>query len=363
MKLKLIVLLIFLMPKDIWSLTYLYSNNTQSNMYSNLKELFNKHTVSFIETDNINKDDNLYVIFDACNIAAKKLPKHYIVFQTLNIPKIGLTKEYLNILSNAIAVWDNKWENIKKYDESVHNHYYFPENYECAQACLLPCQLPVNALSTYKSLLSYSNARNTDISNFLPIIFAYTISAKPKNILELGVRSAESTIAFSKAAALIDAKLIGVDLDVNIPENYRALNNASYFSMNDLEFPNFYIWDKQFPKEKFDIIFIDTSHVYQHTMDEIRAFLPLLSDNGMLMFHDSHMSPLENDLYMRLNNTYDGSGWNNQKGVNRAIKDSFSIVFDEDKYNNFIFKYNKSSWELFHYPFCNGLTVIKRIIK
>lgn len=365
MKLRsLIVFVILLMSKDTLSITYFYSNNSKSPMYQNLKELFNKHKVNFYETNDLNKNNkNLYIIFDAFNIDKTNMPLNYIVYQTLNLKEHGLTTDYLNILSDAIAVWDGDWQNIKKYDFKVYNHYYFPENYEYAQACILPCQLPHSVLRSYKELLCYSNSKNTDISNFIPIIFAYTIVANPKNILELGIRTGESTISFSKAAALINAKLFGVDLDAQIPTIYRTLNNASYFSMNDLEFPDFYIGDTRFNKDKMDIIFIDTSHLYNHTVDEIKKFLPLLSDDGMLMFHDSNMCPIENNgLYVRLNRTIDG-GWNNEKGVARAIKDSFAITFDESKYNNFNFEYNKSLWELIHYPFCNGLTVIKRLLK
>ena len=72
---------------------------------------------------------------------------------------------------------------------------------------------------------------------------------------------------------------------------------------------------------KLDIVFIDTSHFYRQTLDEIRLFAPLLSERGMLLFHDSNVTPLNNGrACLRLNNTIGSTNVNNSRGVTHAIK-------------------------------------------
>ena len=129
--------------------------------------------------------------------------------------------------------------------------------------------------------------------------------------------------------------------------------------IDDLHFPTW--WKHSDYKDlRADIIFIDTSHYYDHTMKELDIFLPFLNNNGLLMFHDTNMCPFPKNTYLRINNTL-GIGWDNKKGVVRAIKDFFSITFDESTYTSLHFSSLNSDWTLLHYPYCNGFTIIKKL--
>jgi hypothetical protein len=76
------------------------------------------------------------------------------------------------------------------------------------------------------------------------------------------------------------------------------------------------------------------------------------------MFHDSNVTPLNNNTaYVRLNNT-SGVAIGNPRGVTQALKEFLNLDFDESRYINQVCAHNGSSWRIIHYPFCNGLTVL-----
>lgn len=355
----------------------LTDNMNLSSLYKNTKEIYiydknhkSEYIKNLLQSNNIQckyinscdkNSDSLFLIFDAYELPLGSFPKNYIIYQTADLEKVKLTQDYVNKLSKSVAIWDYSWNNINKYNTAIFNYYYFPENYEFADPVILSCLLPTNTLNNYKEMLIYSNKVNTDISSHLPTIFAHSVLQNPDILIELGIRGGESTKAFSKALQFCKhTKLIGLDVDNTAGNAYNNLKNALFVCMNDVDFPKYWKNNTELNKRSIDIIFIDTSHLYEHTFAEISAFAPLLSQRGFLLFHDSHMSPLINYTYTRINNIMGSGGWDNGKGVIRAIKDYFSIKFEETKYAHFGFIKDEKSWEIIHYPFCNGLTLIKK---
>ena len=156
---------------------------------------------------------------------------------------------------------------------------------------------------------------------------------------------------------------MGVDIDKRFAKTYAQYNDArlEFFKMSDVSFPQYYRSRSEFNNKKADIIFIDTSHIYDHTVAEIKAFLPMLNDKGMFLFHDTNMSPLTEYKWKCINGDLCGRGWNNKKGVIRGIRDCFGISIDETKYINRKFTKDGITWKLIHYPFCNGLTLLKKL--
>lgn len=242
----------------------------------------------------------------------------------------------------------------------LHNYLYMPKNYEHANPVILPCCMPISTLNTYKELLCYSNQKDTDISSHLPALFCHAVLQDPHTIIEAGVRGGESTKPLYKAAQLCDAQLIGIDNEPSWAQTtYNNMNNAICLEMNDLDFEMYY-QSGPLKDKKIDVIFIDTSHEYKHTLGEITVFVPFLSDNGALMFHDSNVTPLVGGGYVRLNGSGDAAP-GNPRGVPQAIKEYFGIEFNEYNYYNTTFTKNGIEWHMTHYPFCNGLTIIKKL--
>lgn len=305
-------------------------------------------------------DQNLYIVCNIQTIPLDSLPKYYIVYQSLNLSATVLNNDYLIKLTQAIAVWDNSFNNIEKYRNQVHNYLYFPANYEYADTITIPCKLPVMQLTSYKKLLEYSNANNTDISSHLPTIFFYAALQNPSIIVEAGVRGGESTIAFKYALEFCTAQIIGIDIEPTSNTIYQQIKNSIFLCMNDLEFDKYFL--KNFEtNSKLDVVFIDTSHLYTHTLEEIKLFSPLLNENGIILFHDSNVTPLlDGTAYLRLNNTM-GKAGGNTRGVTEAIKKYLSVSFDESRYQNFTCKSGNQNWHLTHFPYCNGLTILRKV--
>ncbi len=191
----------------------------------------------------------------------------------------------------------------------------------------------------------------TDICDHLPSLFAETLSAKPKLIVELGVRGGESTFVFERAAQIIDAKLLSVDM--NDCKNVSAWKDWNFVQSDDIKFA------KEFPEyaaqkgwsAEIDLLFIDTSHEYNHTVAEINAWFPYLSKNASVIFHDTNLR----ELYKRRDSSW-GLGWDNERGVIRAVEEYFEKNFDESK--NFVEVVN--GWVIRHEPICQGFTVLKK---
>lgn len=194
----------------------------------------------------------------------------------------------------------------------------------------------------------------TDISDHLYALFAAIMSVKPKLIVELGVNTGESTFVLSRAARLCGSTLLSVDInDCSKASDYPSWN---FIQSDDVVFAQkFRNWaeTKQAPKE-IDFLFIDTSHEYGHTVQEIKAWFPFLSPNATVVFHDTHLE----SSYRRQDGSY-GVGWYNERGVIRAIEEYLGGSLNEKK--NFVDCVGE--WLVTHYSWCNGLTIMQRVGK
>jgi len=191
----------------------------------------------------------------------------------------------------------------------------------------------------------------TDINEHLETIYNETVKAQPKLIVELGVRGGESTFVFERAALISESNLLSVDIeDIDFKSDYEKWQ---FYRGDDIELgKNFTKFAKEnnLP-EKIDVLFIDTSHQYKHTVDEINTWFKHLSDNGIVLFHDTFIST----IFRRKDGTI-GGGWNNKRGVIRAIEEYLKTKFDEKQ----PFVTTVKGFEITHHPYCNGLTILKK---
>jgi cephalosporin hydroxylase len=101
-----------------------------------------------------------------------------------------------------------------------------------------------------------------------------------------------------------------------------------------------------------DVLFIDTSHYYDHTFQEMQAWMPLMSARAKIMFHDTNMrlvGPRKDGCFQ--------IAWDNQRGVIRSIEEYLSTEIDESKpYTECV-----NGWLVRHSPYCNGFTIMDRL--
>lgn len=181
----------------------------------------------------------------------------------------------------------------------------------------------------------------TDISDHLITLYCESLMVRPRLIVELGVRGGESTFVFERIARICHSSLISVDIDEC--SNVCNLNDWSFVRKDDIEFAGeFRDWSiNKGICPQIDILFIDTSHLYEHTLQEIKLYFPFLSPKGKVFFHDTNLT-----------------GWDNSRGVIRAIEDYLGCHLNEKRY----FIVFKKPFQIIHYPFCHGLTILEKVI-
>jgi predicted O-methyltransferase YrrM len=191
-----------------------------------------------------------------------------------------------------------------------------------------------------------------DINEHLETIFIESLLLQPKLIVELGVRGGVSTFVFTRAARLCDAILVSVDLDDCSTNCDYA--NWHFVRGDDVKFAAHF---KQFCESKgiaqsLDLLFVDTSHYYEHTVQEIQAWFPLLSPRARVLFHDTNCRYIgkRKDGCFEL-------AWDNQRGVIRAIEEYLGIQIDETKPA----VQHSRGWLVRHDPYCNGLTILDKL--
>ena len=143
-------------------------------------------------------------------------------------------------------------------------------------------------MKAYTKILA---AQPSDINEHLGTLHDLVVSQGAKRVLELGVRDGVSTVALLEGVLETKGALISLDIDPCV----NAQRQIKYYKLNG---PWTFVQDDDIayaktlnPEEPFDLIFVDTSHVYEHTKAEIEVYMPLLRPGGVMAFHDTESFP------------------------------------------------------------------------
>lgn len=199
--------------------------------------------------------------------------------------------------------------------------------------------------------------RRTDVSDHLMTLLETGLHARPRLIVELGVRGGESTFVFERVARIFDSTLVSVDVeDCRRASTWQRWH---FVKSDDVAFAGrFASWCREKRlAAKVDLLFVDTSHRYEHTKEEMKAWFPLLAERATVVFHDTNMGP----YYLRRDG-FGGLGWNNDRGVIRAIEEWFGARFAEQAPFEDVLRGRDGNWWIVrHVPECSGLTVLFRV--
>jgi cephalosporin hydroxylase len=211
---------------------------------------------------------------------------------------------------------------------------------------------PAGALRKALEEVRLRAARPTDICDHLETLFLLCLDRELRLIVELGVGDGESSFVFERAAKLWDATLISVDIEDR--EGVSTYGKRLFFHGDDVALgEGFPAWCAgRGISPQIDLLFIDTSHLYEHTVAEIRAWLPHLGPAGRVIFHDTNMK----ETFLRRDGSV-GVGWDNARGVIRALEEHVGQSFpEEEDFTRII-----PGWLVRHRADCNGLTVLDRL--
>jgi predicted O-methyltransferase YrrM len=138
---------------------------------------------------------------------------------------------------------------------------------------------------------------SSDIVAHLAELHEHACRPEVPVIIELGVRTGQSTAAFLAALEVKGAgHLWSVDIaEPRVPEHWRRLDRWHLRIGHDLD-PGVLDWAPQ----QCDVLFIDTSHDYEHTLAELRAYVPRVRPGGVVLCHDTElMQPLPQEVGYR----------------------------------------------------------------
>lgn len=125
----------------------------------------------------------------------------------------------------------------------------------------------------------------SDIYLHLPRFVAMVEELNAQHVIELGTRSGVSTIAWLHALERTGGRLTSIDID---PRPSIGEWPHWTFIQGDDEDP-----DVVGQLDVADIVFIDTSHLYEHTLRELNLYRWLVRPGGLLVLHDTMLEQPE----------------------------------------------------------------------
>lgn len=137
------------------------------------------------------------------------------------------------------------------------------------------------------TVTDYDDRRTTwsDIQEHLPLLRARANVPRVK-VIELGVREGNSTSAFLTAALDNGGHVWSVDIaEPRVPAHWYELDCWTLTVADDLAVVD------QAPTG-VDVLFIDTSHHYEHTLAELRAYVSKVKPGGVVLCHDTDLEAM-----------------------------------------------------------------------
>lgn len=121
----------------------------------------------------------------------------------------------------------------------------------------------------------------SDIYLHLPRFVDLVLDRSAQHVVELGTRTGVSTIAWLYGLASTVGRLTSIDIDERPP-------------IGDFDHWTFVQGDDLDPSivgqlEPADIVFVDTSHHYDHTLAELHVYSHLVRRPGLIVCHDTEL--------------------------------------------------------------------------
>ena len=194
-------------------------------------------------------------------------------------------------------------------------------------------------------LINLTMRNERDIDEHLMTLFSLVLSLKPTKIVELGVRTCRSTLAFLVASQYTKSSLVSVDIndmtpDFNFPDEWKS--NWKFFKQDALKFleKDFQIFmaERQ-PKEPL-MVYIDDWHDGIHVQKELDLIDKYILPGDLVILHDL-MYGNSQPHYKTEKNPKDPQ-WGNGGPYDPISKLDLSV------------------WEYVTIPRCNGLTILRK---
>lgn len=143
--------------------------------------------------------------------------------------------------------------------------------------------------------------RNTDMNEYILSLYNIVVQRNYKVVVELG--AGQSTYALTAAVNATKGQFYSVDVTSVAPlrgfeQGEGVLEKEPRYHqivLDDMDLVK--KWDKE-----IDFLFIDSSHLYKHTLDELNSWPKFVKKGGIIMMHDTaHQSGIQMECRQALN--------------------------------------------------------------
>ena len=131
--------------------------------------------------------------------------------------------------------------------------------------------------------------RDSDIREYLPYLHDTAKAYPACRVLELGTRKGNSTLAFLAAVEPTRGHVWSVDIDnvTRVPDGMGPWAGCPLWTFTHGDDLHPAVAAAQPPE--VDVLFIDTTHFYDHTLEELRLYAPRVAPGGVILCHDTKL--------------------------------------------------------------------------
>lgn len=195
---------------------------------------------------------------------------------------------HARLIDWAAGVSQKTWKDSSFPALRKHTAWYSAHFTAAAPAITWESVEKASALSANPLKLSLRVMRDksaADISDHLITLSLLVREFELKNIVELGVRTGNSTLVLLEAARQIGGRVLSVDVEPCLEARERVAkarlaDHWKFVHGNDLE-----VADSEIPNP-IDFLFIDTNHLYDGTIAEFKKYSLHLRNGSWIALHD-----------------------------------------------------------------------------
>lgn len=126
-----------------------------------------------------------------------------------------------------------------------------------------------------------------EYGKFRYMMFVLPIALRAKIIVETGLSHGFSTQIFCEAAKLIGAKVVTYDIE-DFPETRGRIGELGLSFVWQFIQQDSVEGGREWREGKIDLLFLDSNHATNHVKEELKVWIPHLSENGIVLVHDTY---------------------------------------------------------------------------
>jgi cephalosporin hydroxylase len=165
---------------------------------------------------------------------------------------------------------------------------------------------------TIDGAYEYARSNQSDIQGHIEFMHGLVVDLDAKQVVELGVRYGMSTAAFLHAVEMSGGHLWSCDIGRpgGLVAEFVDCERWSFNQGDDLALAA--------EAPECDVLFIDTSHYYEHTLAELRAYGP--KARRVILLHDTELrnpdgdtSGIDYPVQRAIDEFVAGGGWREER--------------------------------------------------